>query len=152
MLEGGEIGWDNQCMDPFWEYIGIAVKKNIWVALLVLELQKNNFHGIIHDSLTRENSLEVNLSSNGFEGPVPRSYVHCRELKVLELGNNKFCDEFPSWLEHLPKLHILILRSNRFHGPMLTLKSKFPFPRLRVIDISHNYLKGPLREEYLRNF
>ncbi|GLT40515.1 hypothetical protein SLA2020_146440 [Shorea laevis] len=67
-------------------------------------------------------------------------------LEFLDLGNNKIKDTFPSWLEALPKLRILILHSNRLYG---TITIKVPqidllFPKLRIIDLSNNGFVGSL--------
>ncbi|XP_057486286.1 receptor-like protein 9DC3 [Actinidia eriantha] len=121
--------------------------------LFVLDLQKNNFTGTIHDSFPRGNFLRIiNLNDNRFEGPIPKSLVNCSHLEVLDLGGNKFSDEFPHWLENLPNLQVLILRSNRLQGPIITSKTKLPFPELRVIDMSSNSFTGQLPKEYFEKF
>ncbi|KAL7193363.1 hypothetical protein ACSBR2_025052 [Camellia fascicularis] len=73
-------------------------------------------------------------------------------LEVLDLGCNKFSDNFRHWLEKLHSLQVLILRSNKFHGPMPTSEAKFPFLNLRVMDLSDNYFTGPLPKKYFKNF
>ena len=85
------------------------------------------------------------------EGQVPRSLINCRELEVLDLGNNKINDTFPHWLGALPKLHVLDLRSNHFHGHIEFSKIKSPFMSLRIIDLAHNDFEGDLPEMYLRS-
>ncbi|CAL5328145.1 unnamed protein product [Camellia sinensis] len=125
---------------------------NFSIYFSILDLQKNNFSGIIPDTFAKENSFEtINLDSNGFEGPVPKSLENCKMLRVLDLGHNKFSDKFPYWLENLTSLQVLILRSNKFHGPILNSKFKFPFPNLRVMDLSNNYFTGPLPRKYFKN-
>jgi Leucine-rich repeat (LRR) protein len=86
----------------------------------------------------------VNLSQNKFQGHLSRSLAKCTMLKVLDLSNNEFNDRFPSWLENLRNLQVLILRSNKFHGPIRTSKSEYMFPKLRIIDLSHNNFVGKL--------
>ena len=51
---------------------------------------------------------------------------------------------FPHWLETLPELRVLILRLNNFHGTLGNPKTKFSFPNLRIIDVSHNEFYGHL--------
>ncbi|XP_058182990.1 receptor-like protein 9DC3 isoform X2 [Rhododendron vialii] len=121
--------------------------------LIMLELQKNNFSGTIHDSFSMRNHLKtVNLNSNGFEGPIPKSLVNCTNLEVLDLGRNKYVDKFPHWLGNLQNLQVLILRSNKFYGSILTSETKFPFPMLRVVDMSNNHFTGPLPIKYFKSF
>jgi hypothetical protein len=73
-------------------------------------------------------------------------------LKVLDLGNNQFNDRFPSWLKNLPNLEVLILRSNKFNGPIKTSKSEYMFPNLRIIDLSYNNFDGKLPLEIFSNW
>ncbi|XP_028123788.1 receptor-like protein Cf-9 [Camellia sinensis] len=125
---------------------------NFNIGFSVLDLQKNNFSGTIPDTFAKENSFEtINLDSNGFEGAVPKSLDNCKMLQVLDLGHNKFSDKFPYWLENLTSLQVLILRFNKFHGPIQNSKFKFPFPNLRVMDLSNNYFTGPLPRKYFKN-
>ncbi|XP_058216234.1 receptor-like protein 9DC3 [Rhododendron vialii] len=77
---------------------------------------------------------------------------NCRYLEVLDLGRNKFFDEFPHWLGNLPNLHVLILQSNKFHGSIVTSTTKFPFPMLRVLDMANNNFTGPLPIKYFKSF
>ncbi|KAL5764871.1 hypothetical protein ACOSQ2_017465 [Xanthoceras sorbifolium] len=57
-------------------------------------------------------------------------------LEVLDIGNNKLTDTFPYWLGTLPKLQVLVLRSNKFFG------------FLRIIDLSNNNFNGVLPTRY----
>jgi len=70
----------------------------------------------------------------------------------LDLGNNNIEDTFPYWLETLPNLQVLSLRSNKFHGVITSLGTKLPFPKLRIFDISNNYFTGLLPTSYIHNF
>ncbi|KAA3467402.1 receptor-like protein 12 [Gossypium australe] len=51
-------------------------------------------------------------------------------MQVLDLGNNKIKDTFPPWLETLPELQVLVLRSNKLHSflpsPMTLLTMTWP--------------------------
>ncbi|RVW74963.1 Receptor-like protein 12 [Vitis vinifera] len=93
----------------------------------------------------------LDFNDNKLEGPVPRSLIICRKLKVLDLGNNVINDTFPHWLGTLPKLQVLVLRSNSFHGHIGRSKIKSPFMSLRIIDLAHNDFEGDLPEMYLRS-
>ena len=67
---------------------------------------------------------------------------------MLDLGNNKINDTFPHWLGTLPNLTVLVLRSNRFHGPIENPITKVSFTNLRIIDLAHNEYHGLLPEKY----
>ncbi|KAI8570864.1 hypothetical protein RHMOL_Rhmol01G0071100 [Rhododendron molle] len=73
-------------------------------------------------------------------------------MEVLDLGNNNLYGAFPHWLESLPELQVLVLKSNRFHGPIGTFGTEAPFPKLRIFDISQNSFTGLLSERYFLNF
>jgi Leucine-rich repeat (LRR) protein len=118
---------------------------NFGASLSVLDLQRNKFQGSIPKTWIKGGQLKiVNLSQNKFQRHLSRSLAECAMLKVLDLSNNEFNDKFPSWLENLPNLQVLILRSNKFHGPIRTSKSEYMFPKLRIIDLSHNNFVGKL--------
>ena len=120
--------------------------------LSVLNLRRNQFHGIIPQTFLKGNSFRtLDFNSNQLEGLVPRSLFICKELEVLNLGNNKINDTFPHWLGALPKLQVLVLRSNHFHGQIGFSKIKPPFMSLRIIDLAHNDFEGDLPEIYLRS-
>ncbi|GKV38415.1 hypothetical protein SLEP1_g46329 [Rubroshorea leprosula] len=72
-------------------------------------------------------------------------------LEVLDVGNNGIEDTFPHWLESLPALQVLVLRSNKFHGSVQSTKESSSFPKLRVLDLSNNDFLGPLPIRYMGN-
>lgn len=111
----------------------------------VLDMRMNNFNGKISQKFVKScNLTSLNLNGNRLEGPLPLSLVNCHHLEVLDVGNNQINDNFPNWLEILPELQVLILRSNRFWGPVGDNTTIVPFPRLRIIDLSHNEFTGVL--------
>ncbi|WMV43472.1 hypothetical protein MTR67_036864 [Solanum verrucosum] len=119
--------------------------------IFILDLRMNNFHGEIPTFLRR--GLEyLGLYSNQLRGQVPRSLVNCTRLEALDLGNNMINDTFPIYLEKLQNLQVLILKSNLFHGPIGDLESKFPFPKLRIFDLSFNGFTGTLPSNLFKSF
>ncbi|KAL0009614.1 hypothetical protein SO802_011116 [Lithocarpus litseifolius] len=119
--------------------------------LIDLDLQSNNLHGTIPSKFAKGCYLKsLKLNGNQLEGSLPQSLVHCRKLEVLDLGNNKINSTFPIWLETLPELRVLILRSNNFHSALGNPKTKFPFPNLRIIDLSHNEFRGLLPTKFFK--
>ncbi|KAG5560519.1 hypothetical protein RHGRI_003738 [Rhododendron griersonianum] len=96
--------------------------------------------------------LMIDLGQNQLQGPVPRSLANCAMLECLVLQNNQIEDTFPSWFGALPKLELLILGSNKFHGNIGDPKNNSMFPQLRIIDLSCNGFSGNLPTEYIRNW
>ncbi|GAY67105.1 hypothetical protein CUMW_253930 [Citrus unshiu] len=109
--------------------------------LSVLDLQGNNFSGTIPNTFIKESRLGViDLSHN----LIPRSLINCSKLEFLGLGINQISDTFPSWLGTLPKLNVLILRSNIFYGIIEEPRTSCGFSKLRIIDLSDNRFTGKL--------
>ncbi|KAM7477957.1 hypothetical protein LguiA_026170 [Lonicera macranthoides] len=101
--------------------------------------------GNIPQTYKEGNNLRmIDFSQNLLEGQISRSLKNCINLEILDLGDNQIKDIFPFWLGALPRLRILVLRSNRFHiaveGPIMNED----FPELRIIDLSNNGFIGNL--------
>ncbi|KAF3972560.1 hypothetical protein CMV_003956 [Castanea mollissima] len=119
--------------------------------LSVLDLRMNSLNGSIPATFSCGNYLRnIDLNGNQLEGPLPRSLENCTNLEVLDLGNNKINDTFPYWLESILELQVLVIRSNKFQGHIGNLKAEFPFPNLRILDISNNEFNGPLPIKYFK--
>ncbi|XP_016731243.2 receptor-like protein 11 [Gossypium hirsutum] len=115
--------------------------------LYLLDLQGNNFSGMLPKFSKATHLYILKVSENRLEGKLPRSLAECTQLEVLDVGNNKMNDTFPFWLEKLPYLTVLILRENRFYGQM---KHRFVFPTLDVLDIASNQFSGELSIDFLQ--
>ncbi|XP_057789523.1 receptor-like protein 9DC3 [Salvia miltiorrhiza] len=95
----------------------------------------------------------INLNGNKLQGNLPKSLINCVRLKDLDVGNNRLQDKFPFWMEALPMLRVLVLKSNKFDGNLsMPSRSNFPFPKLQVLDISRNAFVGSLPQRYFKNF
>ncbi|KAM3322180.1 hypothetical protein P3S67_003331 [Capsicum chacoense] len=121
------------------------------IDLHFLILSQNNFSGSIPGCLEIPSFLPTRLQylglyGNQFGGQVPRSLANCTRLKALDLGT------FLIWLEKLPNLQVMILKSNLFNGPIGGLESKFPFPELRIFDLSFNGFTGTLPSNLFKSF
>ncbi|KAJ6376239.1 hypothetical protein OIU77_001082 [Salix suchowensis] len=140
------------------------------LSLKLFDLRNNHLHGPIPSSIFKQENLEtlalasnskltafskgnnlgyLNLNGNELEGKIPSSIINCAMLEVLDLGNNKIEDTFPYFLEMLPELHVLVLKSNKLQGFVNSPTTNDSFPKLRIFDISSNNLSGPLPTEYL---
>ncbi|KAJ7968202.1 Receptor-like protein [Quillaja saponaria] len=116
---------------------------NFSSSLQVVNLKSNNLQGCIPQSWTKVNNLMlINLSQNKLQGQLPKSLANCSMLENLDVSENKLKDFFPTYLAALPKLKILILRSNEFHGPVNSSETINGFPYLAIIDLSYNSFTG----------
>ncbi|CDP08329.1 unnamed protein product [Coffea canephora] len=117
--------------------------------LAVLNLKNNRLQGSIGMTFAWNNGLRyLGLQGNLFEGQLPRSLVKCEKLEVFDVGNNKINDTFPTWVENLKELQVLVLKSNRFFGTIdNNFKTKSPFKKLQIMDLSNNEFTGvvPIR-------
>ncbi|XP_028086005.1 receptor-like protein 33 [Camellia sinensis] len=111
----------------------------------MLNLQSNNFSGTIPQTFGYVSWLrELDISNNGLHGVLPRSLANCTNLEILNLGHNFIEDAFPFWLENLPQLKVIVLRDNKFHGPIEQPRKRLAFTNLHIIDMSHNEFAGTL--------
>lgn len=142
-------------------------------SLQVLDLSRNNLTGKIPQCLGNfsKNLLDLNLKMNSFQafgnklrslningnqlgGQLPRSLHNCTELEVLDFGNNMIEDTFPHWLASLPKLQVLVLKSNKFHG-LVGVANRADhnlFPKMKIFDLSRNSFSGHFPTGYVQNF
>ncbi|XP_062081180.1 receptor-like protein 6 [Humulus lupulus] len=75
--------------------------------LSVLNFARNKLYGTIPNTFSVGSTLRnLNLNGNHLEGSLPRSLEYCRNLQVLDLGNNILNDSFPHWLDFLPTLRV----------------------------------------------
>ncbi|CAN6840618.1 unnamed protein product [Brassica oleracea] len=76
------------------------------------------------------------------------SLTNCTNLEVINVESNRIVDLFPFWLKDLPKLKVVVLRSNMFHGPIYSHQHPLSFPQLLMVDISRNKFTGRLPHDY----
>jgi Leucine-rich repeat (LRR) protein len=121
-------------------------------SLSILNLGMNNLQGTIFSPFSKGNNLGyLNLNGNELEGKIPSSIINCTMLEALDLGNNKIEDTFPYFLETLPELYVLVLKSNKLQGFVNSSTTNNSFSKLRILDISNNSLSGPLPIGYFNN-
>ncbi|XP_030518791.2 receptor-like protein 7 [Rhodamnia argentea] len=126
---------------------------NIGKSLMILNLKGNHFNGSIPELLVRGMQLTMlDLSGNQLQGKLPRSLANCTMLEFINFANNFIVDTFPSWLGSLPELHVLILRSNKFHGDIERSQSSPMFLKLRILDLSINAFVGKLPVEFFQSW
>uniref|UniRef100_A0A453A233 Uncharacterized protein n=1 Tax=Aegilops tauschii subsp. strangulata TaxID=200361 RepID=A0A453A233_AEGTS len=121
--------------------------------LNVLNLKGNQLHGKLPNSPKQDCAFEaLDFSDNQIEGQLPRSLAACKDLEVFDIGKNLINDTFPCWMSMLPKLQVLVLKSNRFIGdvgPSISEdQNSCEFEKLRIIDLASNSFSGLLRNEW----
>uniref|UniRef100_A0A0D9W6A1 non-specific serine/threonine protein kinase n=1 Tax=Leersia perrieri TaxID=77586 RepID=A0A0D9W6A1_9ORYZ len=126
--------------------------------LTVLKLRNNKFEGTLPDDIKEGCvSQTIDLNGNQMEGKLPRSLTNCNDLEVFDVGNNSFADSFPSWIGELPKLRVLVLRSNKLFGAVGGTpvdngdRNRTQFSSLQIIDLASNNFSGILPLGWFEN-
>ncbi|XP_062171111.1 receptor-like protein 6 [Alnus glutinosa] len=114
------------------------------IHLEVLNLRKNKLNSTIPDAFPDNCGLQtLALNKNQLEGGLPKSLANCSWLEVLDIGNNHIEDTFPFYLNHT-SLRVLVLRSNKFYGPISHPKLNSSWPMLQIVDVASNNFTGNL--------
>ncbi|KAJ4839811.1 hypothetical protein Tsubulata_027066, partial [Turnera subulata] len=72
------------------------------------------------------------------------------DLRVLDMSDNNFGGQFPSWLlQNNTRLQRIYLKNNALEGP---LELHYPLSNLSTVDISSNYMHGQSLEAICSNF
>ncbi|XP_056866643.1 receptor-like protein 48 [Raphanus sativus] len=117
--------------------------------LSLLHLRNNNLSGLFPEESIGAGLVSLDVGGNQLSGELPRSLINCTLLEFLNVEDNMFSDTFPFWLSSLPDLQFLVIRSNKFHGPVYSLRGgSLSFPKLRIFDISGNIFTGVLPLDY----
>ncbi|XP_010490125.1 PREDICTED: receptor-like protein 12 [Camelina sativa] len=122
--------------------------------LLILSLRKNNLEGSIPDKYYANATLwTLDVGYNRLTGKLPRSLLNCSALQFLSADHNAINDTFPFFLKALPKLQVLILRSNKFYGPISPPnQGSLGFPELQILEIAGNKFTGSLSPIFFVNW
>ncbi|KAI9080547.1 hypothetical protein K1719_037513 [Acacia pycnantha] len=114
------------------------------VALEEINFSFNKLSGAFPISICELSYLGwLHLNHNYLEGKLPLT-LKCKQLRILDLGENKFFGSIPSsWTNStLPTLQILRLRDNMLDGNiplnLCQLKS------LQILDLANNNLSGSI--------
>ncbi|KAF2933492.1 receptor-like protein 7 [Oryza sativa Japonica Group] len=123
--------------------------------LNVLNLKGNQLGGRLPNSLKQDCAFgALDFSDNRIEGLLPRSLVACKDLEAFDIRNNRIDDKFPCWMSMLPKLQVLVLKSNKFVGNVGPSvpgdKNSCEFIKLRIFDLASNNFSGLLQNEWFR--
>ncbi|XP_052178174.1 receptor-like protein 7 [Diospyros lotus] len=84
--------------------------------------------------------IGIDLSSNKFEGGIPKSLGDLKALQLLNLSNNELSGGIPSFLGDLSNLEALDLAQNKLSGEIPQQLTQLTF--LAFFNVSHNNLTG----------
>uniref|UniRef100_M1B8M4 Uncharacterized protein n=2 Tax=Solanum tuberosum TaxID=4113 RepID=M1B8M4_SOLTU len=84
----------------------------------------------------------IDLSSNHFEGVIPKTLKDLRSLWLLNLSHNNLIGHIPMELGQLNKLEALDLSWNRLTGKIPQELTRLTF--LEMLNLSQNVLVGPI--------
>ncbi|KAM3734107.1 hypothetical protein ACB098_11G189700 [Castanea mollissima] len=111
----------------------------------------NNKIAFETDSHTRVPTFQLRLfrlsgcSFNGINTTLPTFLHYQYDLREIDLSHNNLSGKFPTWLlENNTRLEVLILRNNSFTGSFPEPYEHYRHPNMKEIDISSNYLQGPI--------
>ncbi|XP_017979639.1 PREDICTED: receptor-like protein 12 [Theobroma cacao] len=118
------MGLYGHSLVDFYSYsIEIAIKgveielEKIFIGLTSIDLSSNEFQGEIPKVIGELNSLkELNLSHNNLSGCIPTSMGNLAAIESLDLSSNKLVGKIPSELISLNFLEVLNLSQNQLVG------------------------------------
>ncbi|KAL7202136.1 hypothetical protein ACSBR1_033749 [Camellia fascicularis] len=85
----------------------------------------------------------LHLRNNSLSGSLPSSMQHWIALLALDLAENEFIGNIPTWIgKGIPNLQILSLRSNNFHGKVSPELCRLA--SLQILDLADNNLSGSI--------
>uniref|UniRef100_A0A2N9J8H1 Leucine-rich repeat-containing N-terminal plant-type domain-containing protein n=1 Tax=Fagus sylvatica TaxID=28930 RepID=A0A2N9J8H1_FAGSY len=111
-------------------------------SLTTLDLSFNNFGNTLIPFWVfgHQNLVSLNLSANGFQGPIPIHLRNMTSLRHLDLSHNDFNSSIPNWLYNFSHLEFLNLRMNQLQG---TISSAIGNLTSAIsIDLTSNELGG----------
>ncbi|XLT56496.1 receptor-like protein 12 [Arachis ipaensis] len=121
-------------------------------SLQIMMLPGNKLFGHLPQTYVMGSALKmIDVADNDLQGQLPRELVNCRMLEFLDVSYNKINDSFPYWLGSLPELKVIALRFNEFHGT-INCPSICTFPKLHILDLSHNKFSGNLTPKMIKNW
>ncbi|KAH7846098.1 hypothetical protein Vadar_009868 [Vaccinium darrowii] len=106
-----------------------------------LDLSENNLIGTIPSCFNSSYISSIQLSKNRLHGPFPMAFQN-PHLVELDLSDNQFSGNIPTWIGSLSNLMILLLQNNHFEGNIP--KELCHLSNVTLIDLSFNNLFGSI--------
>ncbi|KAK7260600.1 hypothetical protein RIF29_26792 [Crotalaria pallida] len=120
---------------------------------IYLDYSNNNFSSAIPSDFESCALRTLDLRDNHLRGRIPNSISNCTALEVLDLGKNHIDDVFPCLLEKkLSSLRVMVLRENKFHGPIGCPKINGPWHKLQIVDLAFNNFSGLLPGKFFKTW
>uniref|UniRef100_K3ZHC8 Disease resistance R13L4/SHOC-2-like LRR domain-containing protein n=1 Tax=Setaria italica TaxID=4555 RepID=K3ZHC8_SETIT len=118
-------------------------------ALKVLDIRSNYFHTAISPNWfwNIRTLTYLDLSSSGFQGPIPYEMGNMTSLEQVYIGDNNIMSMIPPNLENLCNLKIMDFSWSNITGDIGDLMNRLPkcsWNKLYVLDFSYNNLDGNL--------
>ncbi|KAM0063044.1 putative protein kinase RLK-Pelle-LRR-XII-1 family [Helianthus debilis subsp. tardiflorus] len=111
--------------------------------LRTLQLQENQFQGIIPETITNLLRLRIlNISFNSIQGAIPANISRCMKLRIVDFMQNKLSGSIPEDLTLLVNLQILNLAGNHLSGSIPP--SIGNLSSLLTLKLGTNTLCGPI--------
>ncbi|KAK9944888.1 hypothetical protein M0R45_010432 [Rubus argutus] len=115
-------------------------------SLSEIDLSNNLLTGVLAPSIWNlcENLVSLRLHANSLSGPVPEPALPnstCKNLQLLDLGDNKFSGNFPEFVTQFGGLKELDLGKNMISGPVPASLAQL---KLEKLNLSHNNFSGVL--------
>lgn len=115
-------------------------------SLSEIDLSNNLLTGALAPSIWNlcENLVSLRLHANSLSGPVPEPALPnstCKNLQLLDLGDNKFSGNFPEFVTQFGGLKELDLGKNMISG---TVPASLAQLKLEKLNLSHNNFSGVL--------
>ncbi|KAJ0500310.1 putative protein kinase RLK-Pelle-LRR-XII-1 family [Helianthus annuus] len=111
--------------------------------LRTLQLQENQFQGIIPEAITNLLRLRIlNVSFNSIQGAIPANISRCMKLRIVDFMQNKLSGSIPEDLTLLVNLQILNLAGNHLSGSIPP--SIGNLSSLLTLKLGTNTLSGPI--------
>ncbi|KAG1354960.1 receptor-like protein 19 [Cocos nucifera] len=124
-------------------------------SLKVLSLSNNELSGGIPNCWSKPQQggsyptelQSLHMRNNSLSGEFPSFLRFCKQLVTLDLGENRFSGNIPTWIgESLSSLRVLRLRSNFFDGNIPMQISSLS--SLQVLDLACNNFSGNLPSSF----
>lgn len=125
---------------------GISPELALIPSLKQLNLSRNSLSGPVPGDFSNSSSLRVlDLSENFLNGPLPdRLFQTCYSLRFVSMAKNHLDGHIPSTIVNCGLLGGLNLSHNWLSGDPGFANNIWPLTRLRILDLSHNFLSGPV--------
>ncbi|KAL5550565.1 hypothetical protein UlMin_000741 [Ulmus minor] len=115
----------------------------ILTILTYIDLSSNNFDGPIPKEIGELTSLySLNLSNNSIMGVIPESICMASHLEVLDLSKNSLNGKVPECLSKNSYLGVLNLQNNRLSGPIPN--TFLGNCSLKTLDLNGNMIEGQI--------